>query len=151
VRSLALAAAVFVLAGCGSDSDRLSKDSYERQMQAVLVPLNRELTTTSTAIRDARSRTAAARDLTRLEHTLDQAAARLDRMRPPQNAAPAHRQVIDGLRGYAKIVGEGKAALRDRDPEALREFQGKLGDSAAARRLRRALGRLHDLGYDVGV
>ena len=54
MRSLALAAAVFVLAGCGSDSNRLSKDSYERQMQAVLVPLNRELTTTSTAIRDAR-------------------------------------------------------------------------------------------------
>ena len=151
MRTVVLGAALLVLAGCGGDSGRLSKSAYERQMQDVLRPLNQELVTRSNAIRNARSHGAAARDIGSLERTLVHAADRLDRMKPPRKAENAHREAVSGLRGYAKVVGEGKAALRDPDPEALREFQAKLGDSTEARRLRRALSELHDLGYDVGI
>jgi hypothetical protein len=150
MRLVAVAAFVLALAACGGTND-VPKATYEQQLKAVLQPLNRELGRRSVAIERARSRTEVRRNLTRLETAITGAAAGLARIKPPRAARDAQRNLVEALLDYAAAIGEGQTVVRDGDAAAVREFQGELGRSQAARELAHAVGAFGDLGYDVGV
>jgi hypothetical protein len=150
VRPVALAALVLALAGCGGTNE-VPKATYEQQLKAVLKPLNRELGRRSVAIERAHSRAAVQRNLTGLETAITGAAAGLARIKPPHAAHDAQRNLVEALLDYAAAIGEGQIVVRDGNRTQVREFQGELGRSQAARDLAHAVGAFGDLGYDVGV
>jgi hypothetical protein len=150
VRRASIAALVLAITGCGGSSD-VPKAEYEKQLKAVIQPLNQELTRRSVAIERARSRADVRRNLAGLETAITSAATGLARIKPPGDARDLQRNLVEGLLDYAAAIGEGQTVVRNGSPAAVREFQGELGKSPAAAELAHAVGAFGDKGYDVGI
>jgi outer membrane murein-binding lipoprotein Lpp len=150
VRAAALAAvAGILLAGCGSQKhEPLSKPAYERELRAAIGVLNSDLTKLGPAAEAAPKQVAGR--IEQIQEAIRGAADRLDKVEPPADIRDAHEQLVDGLRELADEFDESREAAEKGNAEELREAQESLERTASARKLRRAIGRIQDAGYDVG-
>ena len=135
---------MLVVAGCGDE--RLTKKEYEQTVRAVYADVQQAFRRTSaTPVRGLPSRIGAA------ERTLRAAADELDDSRPPEAVEFQNGRLIEAMRDYADDL----AALRDRaaGPEgarAVEEFNARIGENAAVKRIAEAAEQMKLEGYDLG-
>jgi hypothetical protein len=134
-----LAAVVLVLAGCGGGGDRLTHDQYERR-------LDRSLTRLNARILELRANAEA---LSTLRDALRRTAEELDALAPPDDAAAANDDLVDGLREFAATIdAESQTIAHARGLEA-REALSRLARSQGVKDIQRAEGDLRRAGYEL--
>jgi hypothetical protein len=135
-----------VLAACGGGGDRLSRAAYERELASVARPLQATLLRSEAP---NASRAALARRVADVQGSLRRAAARLEVVRPPKDAAGANDRLAAGMREFAQSLDAVSAAARSGTAEEVREAKDAAGRSPGATKMNRALGELRDAGYAV--
>jgi len=159
---LAVAVAFLGVAACGDDDDgangtqattvsRAEAQSYQRQVQSVLVAVGAAGTGLQTSVERGASLGRVATALDRFQASVERAARRLDGLDPPAGAQEAQDEMVTVLRDLAGDVQPSIDAAREGDREEFvrifRAYQRKLDGEyrqrlrAAGERIDRALAR----------
>ncbi|MCW3041658.1 MAG: hypothetical protein JWM31_3563 [Solirubrobacterales bacterium] len=111
----ALAACLLALAGCGNDKVRANNayvaatDRVMQRFNTQFQALQSEFTAVSTPKQDLVT-------LSRLQDTVDRAAAQLGRVKPPSSIAGLHRTLVARLRSYDAAIATARTGFRVADP-----------------------------------
>jgi hypothetical protein len=135
-----------VLSACGGGEERLSHAAYDGELASVARPLQATLLRSEAP---DTSRAALTRRVADVQGSLRRAAARLEALRPPKDAAGANDRLAAGMREFAQSLAAVSAAARSGTAEEVREAKDAAGRSPGATKMNRALGELRDSGYAV--
>ena len=146
-RSLALGLAVVTLiaAGCGGTS----KEDYEEEIDGVSETLDEQFTEIGRDIQESGSLENAAGEVRKGAVVLDEAAADLEGIDPPDDAEEAHAKIVDGVAALADDFREAARAARANDAPRVIELFGDLESSEGFKKILAARQDLKDAGYDV--
>jgi hypothetical protein len=140
-----LAALALVAAGCGGTS----KDDYEKKVDAVGKTLDDQFTEIGRDIQSAGSLPKAAGDVEKGADALDEAAADLDDIDPPDDAKDAHEKIVGGVELLADDFRAASKAAASNDTAKVLELLGGLETSKGFKQITQARNELKDAGYDV--
>ncbi len=142
-RALLLAVALSLLAGCGGGGSAkpLSKTEYQKAVKSIVASFSFQSVTGSSS-----------KKLADGQQAIRGVADRLDRLRPPQEVAAAHRDLVAGLRQFADDLGTLDARVREakksKNPYAV---LGVLARLKSFQTLERAQKEFQAKGYKLGL
>lgn len=145
--ALVVVAAVLAIAlgGCGGGgSSRLSKSDYEQQLRSQA----KELRSAFDSLGKKTSLGNLAASVPKLQRKLDDAAAAIDKLKPPKDAEADNGKIAAALHRFADLFGKLGDAAKKRDATKLLDLQQQLRAAAAP-----AIAATNDLkakGYAVG-
>jgi hypothetical protein len=139
-------AVAFVVAGCGSGGT--SKNDYVESLNKAQTTLSTQLTDIGNGI-SAGDTKAAAAQLDKGGKAIDAAADDFNSIQPPDNAAGAHKKIVDGLHKLAGTFREAADAARSKDLDKLSKTLSDITTSAGAKELQDAENELVANGYKV--
>ena len=143
--ALCLALLALVVPGCGGDS----KEDYEKEIDKVGQTLDEQFTEIGRDIQASGGLKNAAPEVEKGADALDDAAAELKDIDPPDDAEKAHDKIVQGVGLLADdFRSAAKAAGANNAPRVLRLF-GNIESSEGFKRIVEAREQLKDAGYDV--
>ena len=145
-RATALLLAAVVAAGCGGTS----KEDYEREIDQIGKTLEQQFTGIGRDIQSSGSLQRAAPQVEEGAEALDEAAAELEELEPPEDAEGAHRKIVNGIETLADDFRAAARAAAANDTDALLKLFGDIARSEGARKIAAARRELERAGYDVG-
>lgn len=161
----AIACAIVVLGGCGTDDTRPTRAEYGRQLRATMHQLEAAYGDALAGSPGSASGTGAtppatsdAERVEQLERTrtaLTDAAERLNDLQPPEDLASAHDDLVRGVRAMAIDVDDLVEAQRvaKSDPARARQLTRGFATSSARsfQQVQDAAARISDAGVDAGL
>lgn len=149
---LACLSALALVAGCGGGGggDGLSKEDYERQMQALQAKLSSTGDELSSAFEDTTDIDAMTEGLRQAADLLDEASEGLADISPPDDVADAHQTMVDKSASAADRIREFADAIAS---APLAELQSKLQEFQEIEEfteLQEAVDEIEGKGYDIG-
>jgi hypothetical protein len=147
----ALGLSAGLLAACGGDEDDdgLSNEEYAAEIQTVLEPLGENLQSLGATISQAQETEALAEGVGEAQAELEEAAASLEEITPPEGVEQVHADLISAISGFADTLEATRdAAERDNVAElqaAAAELPGEAQEFAAE------LQRIQQEAIDAGV
>ena len=146
-RAILLGLIVLLAGACGSDSNKpLSKEEYGAEVGSVLRPLQNKILPGVIATSPAEG-TRAVERLRDAEHMCREGGDKLAGLRPPDDAAAAHNQLVDGLRRLADEVGRMRKGAERGNFLRLEQFKVQAASDPGFAQIRSAVGQLIGLGY----
>jgi hypothetical protein len=149
VRRLAIPLGLIVLlaGACGSGGNKpRSKEEYGAEVGSVLRPLQNTILPGVIATSPAEGPWAVER-LRNAEKSCREGAVKLAGLRPPDEAAAANSQLVDGLRRLADEVGRMRKGAERGNFLRLEQFKVQAASDPGFARIRSAVGQLIGLGY----
>jgi hypothetical protein len=146
-RLLALCLATLAIAavGCGGTS----KEDYEKEIDQVGQTLDDQFTEIGRDIQASGSLKNAASEVEKGARALDDAAAELDDIEPPDDAEDAHTKIVDGVELLADDFREAARAAGANNAPKVLELFGNIQSSEGFKKIAEAREDLKDAGYDV--
>lgn len=138
--ALAALAAACLAAGCGSTAE---KNDYVQSVNDAQAALTKSLST----VKPAGEPEQIAADLEQGGKKIDEAVADFEQITPPDDAAHAHKRIVNGLSAIADTFREGADAARAEDPEKMVKVLGGIQTSAGVKELEAAQQELMANGY----
>ena len=143
--AICLAALALLAAGCGGTS----KEDYEDEVDQIGETLDEQFTEIGRDIQESGNLKLAADEVAKGAEVLDDAAAELDDIDPPDDAEEAHVKVVDGVRLLADDFRAASRAAAANDAEKVLELFGDIESSEGFRKILEAREDLEAAGYDV--
>jgi hypothetical protein len=140
-----LAALSFAVAGCGGTS----KEDYQQEIDEVVQQRDDQFTEIARNIQASGSLESAAADIEKGAEALDDAAADLEDIEPPDDAEDAHQKIVDGFDTLAEDFRAAAQAASANDARRVLDLFGNFEASAGFRKIEQARKELRDAGYDV--
>ena len=134
-----------IAAGCGGGGDRLSKEEYEREMQA----LSQRLGESVGPLDAASSVDAAAEAMGEVREAMEEAVGELDEMNPPEDVEEDHQQLQAGVEQFANDLEELEQAIEDGDLEDVEQLAQELQSGSGLQQVDRATEAIKAKGYDI--
>jgi PBP1b-binding outer membrane lipoprotein LpoB len=143
VRTLSIAVAALLLAGCGGD-ERLTKEEYAQKVREVYADVQEAFRATNVPRGELPSRVEAAQE------QLRDSAEELDGVEPPEDVATEHSQLVDGMRRYADDLDRLRNAAESGDQRTVEDFNSRIAQNEAVEQIAEAAERMKFKGYDLG-
>jgi len=152
-RVLFVVTSAAVLAGaCGSKSP-LMKAQYEQKVNQIGKQLSTTLDNTfsSPKLQHAGSLKETAEVFRVAQKNLEDAANRLDSLRPPEQVTNTHDLLVKGFRDFAHAFGRFARATENGDLSAIQKFNQQVSDQTlpAMIEIQRAIDQLKAKGFDI--
>jgi hypothetical protein len=139
-------AVALVVSGCGGGGT--SKNDYVESLNKAQATLTTQLTDIGNGI-SAGDTAAAAAQLDKGGKAVDAAADDFNAIEPPDDAASAHKKIVDGLHKLAGTFRDAADAARDKDMDKLSKTLSDIQTSDGAKELQEAQNELVANGYKV--
>jgi hypothetical protein len=153
-RLIGTAAATFLLVACGTSGDPLSRADYQDELDQATGAVEQAFTQLGESLQDVSadkgSLEDAAGEVGNIQDELDSAADELDDVSPPEDVAPAHDKLVDGMRGISDDLEDLKSALEEGDAAALQRIGATFEKLGSAKLLEQATNELEKAGYRLG-
>lgn len=128
----------------------MSKRQYGHELSAAVEGANLKVRKLSFAAARAPTLRLGRTRITTIRKTLDEAAARVDALRPPDDAKAANERIAAGLRELAAKAETLSASADSHTLRPLSGFDDQLSQSAGAAKVRNGLRDLTAHGYSIG-
>jgi hypothetical protein len=138
-------AVALVVSGCGGGT---AKNDYVDSINKAQATLNTQLSSLGSGL-SAGDTAAAATQLDKGGKAIDAAADNFNGIQPPDDAAGAHKKIVDGLHKLAATFREAADAARSKDLDKLSKTLTDIQTSAGAKELQAAQEELVANGYKV--
>jgi hypothetical protein len=135
-----------VVSGCGSSGP--SKNEYVKNLNKAQAALTEQLNTIGSGISSSDPSQASAQ-LEKGGKAIDAAADDFNSITPPDDAAGAHKKIVDGLHKLAGTFREAADAAKSKDPTKLVQTLTDITSSDGAKELEAAEKELIANGYKV--
>ena len=145
--TLCTLAALALLAGCGSGSDRLSHGAYEQKLQSIGVDVKDALTGPS--VDNSKKPSEIADQIEALRPRLERAADDVDDLSPPDDAETANDELARALHQFDSGFASLADSVRTTDIAGTRDATKRLQEAATLARI--AVTSLETKGYDLGA
>jgi hypothetical protein len=143
--AIGLATVALVAAGCGGTS----KEDYEKEIDGIGQTLDEQFTDIGRDIQSSGSLENAADDVEKGADALDDAAADLEDIDPPDDAEEAHAKIVAGVRSLADDFREAARAAGANDAQKVLDLFGNIEASEGFKKIQEARAELKDAGYNV--
>ena len=140
-----LAALALFAGGCGGTS----KEDYEKEIDEVGTTLDEQFTEIGRDIQESGDLERAADEVAKGAEALDEAAAELEDIEPPDDAEEAHGKVVDGVELLADDFRAASRAAAANDAEKVLELFGNIESSEGFKKIVEARDDLKKAGYNV--
>jgi hypothetical protein len=141
--AVCLAAAALVAAGCGGSSS----DDYQNDVREIGQKL--QDSSVGEELRNVESPQQLGEALRKAADLLDEAAADLEDLEPPDDAAAAHRKVTEGARETGEVFRTVADQAEGGNAQEVLSSLGQLTGKGGAKKLEEGLTELEEKGYDV--
>jgi hypothetical protein len=138
-------AVALVVSGCGGGT---SKNDYVDSINQAQATLNTQLSSLGSGLSSGDT-AAAATQLDKGGKAIDAAADSFNSIEPPDDAASAHKKIVDGLHKLAGTFRDAADAAREKDLDKLSKVLTDIQTSAGAKELQAAQDELVKNGYKV--
>lgn len=143
--AMGLATVALLAAGCGGTSE----EDYEKEIDRLVVTLDEQVTEIGRDIQSSGNLENAAADVEKGADTLDEAAADLEDIDPPDDADDAHTKIVAGLKSLAGDFREAARAAGANDAQKVLALFADIEASEGFKKIDEARNELKAAGYDV--
>lgn len=147
VRPASILLVIAFLAGCAGGGP--SRDEYVEEVRAAVIEANGAIVKRSAAIARTRKVEAARERAARLNELLGETADRLEGVEAPEDARAPHAELVGGIRQAGQDAVALAAKAKEKTLRPLDGFASDLLAAPGATRIRAAVQRLSEAGYDL--
>jgi hypothetical protein len=144
--ALLMTTIALVAAGCGGGT---SKEDYEEEVSKIGDTLEEQFNEIGRDIQSAGDLKNAAPEIEKGAQALDDTAADLDEIDPPDDASDAHDKIVSGVEDLADDFRAAANAAEAENAQKVLSLFGDIQASDGAKKITEARQELKDQGYDV--